>query len=365
MPVYAFGSNSNGQLGTGNKEDAHKQSQSIVPQSFLDSTPRVLTGGANHSLVVSADGRIFTCGRNDKGQLGIEGPGRESFCEVVLDSSVLIDICEASCGWDHSLILSSDGVVYGFGCNEFGQLGLGQINCVNRPYTVPVPGPVRKCAAGLRHSVLLLSDGSVWGMGLERFGQLGLLPTGPADGATSTYKPLRLPLPPCQDIAAGEHHTLGLTRSGTIIGMGRNRHGQLLPTTPSKEIRVPVEVRSADEQQGPLWQIACGWSFSVCISVNGQLDMWGRDDHHQTAGSSLSEVQQVTCGSEHSLCLTSAGACLAWGWNEHGNCGVGHCDDVTSPQTIVSSGVTKIGCGYGHSLLYISPSQIKTAGMHN
>ncbi|KAI9097269.1 regulator of chromosome condensation 1/beta-lactamase-inhibitor protein II [Phlyctochytrium arcticum] len=348
MPLYAFGSNSYGQLGTGNKEDAHKPSQSILPQSFLDSTPRVMTGGANHSLIVSADGMVFTCGRNDEGQLGLEGPARESFCEVVLDSSVPREACEARCGWDHSLVTDSDGKVFGFGSNEFGQLGLGMSKYVifNRPHIVSVPGPVRKCAAGLRHSVLLLNDGSVWGMGLERFGQLGVW--------------VRR-----WNIAAGEHHTLGLTRSGTIIGMGRNRHGQLLPATPSKEVRVPVEVRSADEQQ-VLWQIACGWSFSVCISVNGKLEMWGRDDHHQTAGSSRSEVHEVSCGSEHVLCLTTASACLAWGWNEHGNCGVGHCNDVTSPQTVVSSGVTKIGCGYGHSLLYISPPPIiDKAGVHN
>ncbi|KAI9104671.1 regulator of chromosome condensation 1/beta-lactamase-inhibitor protein II [Phlyctochytrium arcticum] len=324
MPLYAFGSNSYGQLGTGNKEDGHKPSQSILPQSFLDSTPRVMTGGANHSLIVSADGMVFTCGRNDKGQLGLEGPARESFCEVVLDSSVPREACEASCGWDHSLVTDSDGKVFGFGSNEFGQLGLGMSKYVifNRPHTVSVPGPFGE-----------------WDW--NALASLGL------------------------DIAAGEHHTLGLTRSGTIIGMGRNRHGPLLPATPSKEVRVPVEVRSADEQQ-VLWQIACGWSFSVCISVNGKLEMWGRDDHHQTAGSSLSEVHEVSCGSEHVLCLTTASACLAWGWNEHGNCGVGHCNDVTSPQTVVSSGVTKIGCGYGHSLLYISPPPIiDKAGVHN
>lgn len=81
------------------------------------------------------------------------------------------------------------------------------------------------------------------------------------------------------------------------------------------------------------------------------------------------KIVDICCGSEHTLALTSDGSVWAWGWNEHGMCGV-FCDEliqkidcnwsiVNKPKLIKIDNFdnlcrfnTRIGCGYGHSLLY-------------
>ena len=68
-------------------------------------------------------------------------------------------------GGDHSLALKSDGTVWAWGWNGYGQLGDG--STTNRLTPVPVSGltGVVAIAGGDYHSLALKSDGTVWAWG--------------------------------------------------------------------------------------------------------------------------------------------------------------------------------------------------------
>ena len=71
------------------------------------------------------DGKLFVCGWNKEGQLGLP------FCDSVpvlrpLDVGMGTRIIEVSCGWNHTLALSEAGSVLAWGSNAFGQLGVSR-----------------------------------------------------------------------------------------------------------------------------------------------------------------------------------------------------------------------------------------------
>ncbi|TPX68763.1 hypothetical protein SpCBS45565_g02894 [Spizellomyces sp. 'palustris'] len=235
MPLLAFGSNAHGQLGTGATDDASVPVTCLVPNS-LTTPPLCLAGGANHSVIVTADGSLLAAGANERGQLGIPG-GRElhTFSPVLIPTVFPPPVFRyVACGWDHTLALTSDGDLYVFGSNEFGQLGLGaDTKQVDRPLRLDIGTAVEKIAAGMRHSLISTRDQQVWGWGANNYGELGEISKPetingrgrfPRKRAPPVYYPARLNVPPCSDIACGQHHSVLLTRDGRLLGLGRNRH---------------------------------------------------------------------------------------------------------------------------------------------
>ena len=115
--------------------------------------------GRAHSLFVDVFNRPYAAGNNDVGQLcqgntlNLDIPTR-----IILPNDEVA--VNAALGDSFTLILSSTGTLYGCGSNEFGQLGLGDVQSVSRPTEIPL-NSVRTIAAGRDHSLVLLSDGSV------------------------------------------------------------------------------------------------------------------------------------------------------------------------------------------------------------
>jgi len=79
-------------------------------------------------------------------------------------------------GWRHSLATDSNGNLFSWGWNKFGQLGLGHNNDTCSPCEVKLPSnrKVRKLASGWRHTMVVTENGELysWGRGVN--GQLGL-----------------------------------------------------------------------------------------------------------------------------------------------------------------------------------------------
>lgn len=134
----------------------------------------------------------------------------------------------------HSLLIKG-GRVYSWGNNDFGMLGTGELETarIRTPLVVNALSgiPVKDIAAGLYHSMALGEDGSVYVWGFNGYGQLGKLYDG-GRRVQSNPQPYRLNLANVASIAAGEYHSLAITKDKSIYAWGKNNYGQVgLPVT--------------------------------------------------------------------------------------------------------------------------------------
>jgi alpha-tubulin suppressor-like RCC1 family protein len=171
-----------------------------------------------HTVALRADGSVWAWGDNIAGQLGDgSNVARLNPVQAKLAGGVpLGGITAVAASGYYSVALKSDGSVWAWGNNAYGQLGDGTITDRYRP--VPVSGllNVTAIAGGVGHTVALRADGTAWAWGYNFFGQLG-------DGTTVprlTPVPVKLaggaPLFGITAIAAGKYHTLALKGEGTV-----------------------------------------------------------------------------------------------------------------------------------------------------
>jgi hypothetical protein len=117
-------------------------------------------------------------------------------------------IVAIAAGGGHSLALASDGRVWAWGDNEWGQVGNGGTADVSSPVQIIALDTVTAIAGGEMHSLALKADGTVWAWGIDKDGQLGDGLTGP--GAHSARPVQAGGLDGVTAIAAGWDHSLAL-----------------------------------------------------------------------------------------------------------------------------------------------------------
>jgi alpha-tubulin suppressor-like RCC1 family protein len=152
----------------------------------------------------------------------------------------LEDVIDIAAGSRHSVAVKDDGTVWTWGENDWGQLGIPaefsaasyatpqQVWSVpgTTPYTASPLVGIRQVAAGARHNLALDSQGRVWSWGENRYGQLG------QNFSNTLASPVRGPsdvdfLVDVVAIAAGESHSLAVTRDGRVYAWGHDDHLQL------------------------------------------------------------------------------------------------------------------------------------------
>ncbi|XP_057801326.1 ultraviolet-B receptor UVR8-like isoform X1 [Salvia miltiorrhiza] len=155
--LLAFGWGLYGQCGQGNTEDILRPT--FVP-SLRDFQIKAVAAGLWHTICICSDGRIYVFGGNQFGQLGL-GTHQDQ-CEIVprlVDASVLESKKAkiASSGARHSAVLTEDGKIFCWGWNKYGQLGLGDALDRNIPEEVMVKEDctVKNIACGWWHTLLL------------------------------------------------------------------------------------------------------------------------------------------------------------------------------------------------------------------
>jgi alpha-tubulin suppressor-like RCC1 family protein len=118
--LFTCGRNDCGQLALGDLIDKK------VPQ-LVPTAPRDITGlscGQYHTVIATESGAAFVCGKNDYGQLGLESVDNvKVFTKTQFSPETSNDgIKVAKCGYYHTLFLSHNGIVSGFGRNDYGQV---------------------------------------------------------------------------------------------------------------------------------------------------------------------------------------------------------------------------------------------------
>jgi E3 ubiquitin-protein ligase HERC3 len=385
--LYSCGRGFHGQLGLGghasfstltrvSQVDKSGSMVNISEESAKSIRLAVVNSGSSHSLAISRRGELFTWGLSSSGELG---HGTWSPTEVSIPMLVssfgktrIVSVCS---GANHTLAISESGQLWSSGRNRHGQLGQGHmmdeasfsmVDLIRNHRIVSV-------AAGKFHSMALASDGKLFTWGNNSFGQLGfeldadypspslvgyLNPAGLQAGARVTA------------IAAGGYHSFALTVSGQLMATGRHKEGQLglgklLATDVHRRFcRVPF--RSSKEKQGAqgftatrVIQIQCGYLHSMAlVQFNGKREVRSCGDNtFGQLGLRLSpmkcasdqiqaghprvdtftkismedfDFERIVCvasGDWHSAAISEEGKLFTWG---RGDCGqLGHGNDIS------------------------------------
>lgn len=319
--MFCWGSTLSGELGVG----APEVEQLLLP-SFMDfseswNVKQAVASGLTHSLLLTEDGVVYSCGNNEAGQLGHSKITRRPERVDELQNHT---ITQVSAGDQHSLALTSWGLIFAWGDNFYGQLG---INSTEANISTPqlVKSMARKqtvqVASGSNHTLALTADGEVYGWGRNHLGQLGL---GHQQGPQKEPSLITsLSGSPLVYLAAAGHHSAALTLSGFLLTWGSNKHGQL-GYTPKKDPEL---------------------SHTPTLVPN--------------LASYSEPIPYVSLGEGHTAALDSLGKLWTFGYGRYGQLGHGSNDDCSIPRTVLDlcgSRVGQVACGRGHTLVYI-PSQ--------
>ncbi|KAK9077896.1 hypothetical protein SSX86_001953 [Deinandra increscens subsp. villosa] len=143
-----------------------------VPGSYI----KGIACGGRHSVVITDAGALMTFGWGLYGQCG-QGSTDDELSPTCVTSLLGIRIDGVAAGLWHTICISGDGDVYAFGGNQFGQLGTGSDQAETLPRLLDAPSleneHARVVSCGARHSAVV-TEGKVFCWGWNKYGQLGL-----------------------------------------------------------------------------------------------------------------------------------------------------------------------------------------------
>ncbi|MCL2504184.1 MAG: cell wall-binding repeat-containing protein, partial [Coriobacteriia bacterium] len=280
--------NSCGQLGDGTGGDGTNANDKNAPvQVGTDRWVAVSAGGSIdevHSLGIKDDGSLWAWGRNGEGQLG-DGTGGDETDANDKNAPVQVGTDRwrvVSAGNWHSLGIKEDGTLWAWGHSGWGRLGIGSSggsNSKNAPAKIGAD-KWRTVSAGQNHSFGIKEDGTLWAWGVSSHGQLGI-------GASGDDKIERSPVPigaetdRWRTASAGQLHSFGIKRDGTLWAWGVNSYGHLGDGTGGDETdandkNAPVQVGAG---AGRWITVSAGNAYSLGIKGDGSLWAWGSNSH--------------------------------------------------------------------------------------
>ena len=366
--VYTWGSNGSGQLGDGTTNDSNTPiCISDIKGSPLSGKNIVDIYGGSTMIARDSDGKLYSWGYNSDGQLGNGTTVNSSMpiCISDIENSPLsgkdiVDVYKIS---EVVIAKDSSGKLYSWGENYSGQLGNGRTENSSMPVCIsdikesPLKGKnIVNIYVDFSTMIAKDSDGKLYSWGYNGYGQLG-------DGTTTNSS-----MPICiSDIESNplkgkkivDVHNYGSTiiakdSNGKLYTWGENDYGQLGDET-TTDSSMPICI--SDIENSPLKGkniVNIYWNDRTIIAKDssGKLYSWGRNKFGQLGNGTTENSSMPICISDMEnsplngkdivdvyadytiIAKDSNGKLYSWGDNDSGKLGNGTTTNSSMPICI-------------------------------
>ena len=306
-----------------------------------------------------SDGGLWTWGSNTylgvvaRGQLGDGTTVNKSSPVTTAGGGTNWKQVAGSTGGYHTAAIKTDGTLWTWGYNGYGNLGDNTAVNKSSPVTTAGGGTNwKQVAGGYFHTASIKTDGTLWTWGYNNYGGLGdnttvskSSPVTTVAGGTNW-----------KQVSGGQYHTAAIKTDGTLWTWGYNGYGNLGDNT-TVDKSSPVTTVAG----GTNWkQVACGYRHVAAIKTDGTLWTWGYngigalgDNSTVDKSSPITTVaggtnwKQVSGGQYHTAAIKTDGTLWTWGSNNVGQLGDNTNVNGSSPGTTVTGGTNwkQVACG--------------------
>lgn len=289
--LYGYGSNSyngveNGQLGLGSVLYA---TYPMMIDLNANADPDKVTCVSAHeyfSLIVN-DEKLYACGKNDSGQLGMGTSGGYVSVPTLVSSLSGKSVSAAAAGYNHSLAIVS-GELWVCGLGSSGQLGLGSGTTSATVFTkVSGFSNVTMVAAGTNSS-FFVDSGNLYAMGENTGAQLGIGTT------ANTFVPVKISsLSEVTSVSSNGSYSL-FSAGGKLYSCGTSSSNGLLADGNSSSVKTSPQQISLDNggaSLGYVSSVSAGSSHALMV-CGGKAYGWGLDAGRLGQGLDLGTVSR-------------------------------------------------------------------------
>ena len=347
----------------------------LIPIS-LPSEINSIYASENNTAFITIDGSTYIFGKNTFGQIG-DGTKTQTNIPKLLS----IKCAKLSLGAEHCIALTNNNILYGWGLNIFGQLGLGHNESISSPTVIDkfavlseqeggifhneIPRNstdeiVIEIATGAQHSMILTSKNILYACGFAKNGALGYFNIGnelePAESLLFTKIPTKTTTKEYNKIACGVNHSGCLLGKTEILLWGKgdffefegikrfNLDSIINSNINNNNTKIGSDILSlsntlnnesiqtSDEGKHTLIDIQIGNNFIMILTSNGDVYCSGNNEYGQLGIGPIkrkhmfekvninTKVQSISVGYNYTYALSSSNKVYAWGNNRYGQC---------------------------------------------
>ena len=349
--LYAWGNNSDGQLGVGDEENRNTPTKVNLPSKIKE---LITTGSSVYALM--EDSSLYAWGYNLDGQLGVgDEVNKNTPTKVNLPGKIKELITTGSSVYVSVYVLMEDSSLYSWGNNESGQLGVGDEVNKNTPTKVNLPSKIKELITTGLSVYALMEDSSLYSWGENSYGELGV-----GDEVNkNTPTKVNLSGKIKELITTNGSSVYALMEDSSLYAWGNNESGKLgVGDEVNKNTPTIVNL------PGKIKKLITSSSASYAIMEDGSLYAWGynyygelgigsnEDKNTPTKVTAINgKIMDLIINSDKNsnyksiFAIIKDGSLYAWGNNKGGQLGIGSLEDnINSPTKVtdINGKVTKV-----------------------